>query len=134
MWHAAASSSPPPITAPCSTATTGRVPNWIASKAECQRREWAMPAGTEVSVSEVRSRPEEKWSPVPTSTTARTSAGGAVKYPRKASTVASSSALRLSGRLSASSATAPRRSTVRQFGTLPASGATSSLPRVCYGS
>jgi hypothetical protein len=78
MWHAAAISSPPPTTAPCSTATTGTLPNSMCSKARCQLRECAMPCahrGAELA----RSRPEQKWSPSPASTTALTPSGTAAK-------------------------------------------------------
>ena len=40
MWQAAASSRPPPTTAPCRAATTGTGPYWICSNAACHMREW----------------------------------------------------------------------------------------------
>ncbi len=39
MCVEAASSSPPPTTAPCIAAMTGVRPNWIASNARCHMRE-----------------------------------------------------------------------------------------------
>ena len=51
MWQLLAISSPPPTTAPCSTATTGTLPNWIASIAACQLRECKMPSATLRSLS-----------------------------------------------------------------------------------
>ena len=45
MCADAASSSPPPTTAPCSTAITGTRPSWIWSNAACQVREWRMRLG-----------------------------------------------------------------------------------------
>src|SRR3954447_6679106 len=116
MWQAAAISSPPPTTAPCSTATTGTLPNSMCSNARCQLRECAMPCATSRALSSPRSRPEQKWSPSPASTTALTPSGTAAKKASIPNTVGSSMALRFSGRASSRTATSPWRSALSDRG------------------
>src|SRR6266566_2690366 len=116
MWHAAAISSPPPTTAPCSTATTGALPNSMRSKARCQLRECAMPCAMSREVSSPRSRPEQKWSPSPASTTALMASGSAAKNASMPDTVGSSMALRFSARARKSTAMSPRRSALSERG------------------
>ena len=57
-----ASSSPPPTTAPCSTATTGTRPNWMASIAACHCASARCPRHAALLSSD-RSSPAQKCSP-----------------------------------------------------------------------
>src|ERR1700704_679120 len=116
MWHAAAISSPPPTTAPCSTATTGTLPNSMRSKARCQLRECAIPCATSRALSSPRSRPEQKWSPSPASTAALTPSGRAAKNASMPNTVGWSMALRFSGRARKRTAMSSRRSALSDRG------------------
>ena len=77
-----------------------------------------MPSSVESTFSSERSRPAEKCLPSAFSTTAFTPAGSVAKNVSSPSTVVSLSALRFSGRASVTIATAPRRSTFRDFGSL----------------
>src|SRR5215468_5360322 len=116
MWQAAAISSPPPTTAPCSTATTGALPNSMRSNARCQLREWAIPCAISREVSSVRSRPAQKCSPSPASTTALIASGRAAKKVSIPNTVGSSMAFRFSGRARKRTAMSPRRSALSERG------------------
>src|SRR6516162_9607411 len=116
MWQAAAISSPPPTTAPCSTATTGALPNSMRPKARCQLRECAMPCAMSREVSSPRSRPAQKCSPSPASTTALMASGSAAKNASMPDTVGSSMALRFSARARKSTAMSPRRSALSERG------------------
>ena len=107
MWQDAASSSPPPTTAPCSTAITGTRPNWIASKAACQPRECRIAAWMSRSTSSERSSPAQKCAPSPLTTTARTSAGRLTKAVCSCAIRPSLIALRLTGRFRRMCSTAP---------------------------
>src|SRR5574343_17498 len=98
MWQAAASSRPPPTTAPCRTAITGTLPNWKASKQACQPRECRMAAWVSRSTSSDRSRPAQKCSPSPLTTTARVSAGRLTMAVCSCAIRVSLIALRLDGR------------------------------------
>src|SRR5262245_13011278 len=116
MWQAAAISSPPPTTAPCSTATTGALPYSMRSNARCQLREWAMPCAISREVSSVRSSPAQKCSPSAASTTALIASGRAAKKVSIPNTVGSSMAFRFSGRARKRTAMSPRRSALSERG------------------
>src|SRR6185369_1079494 len=102
-----ASSSPPPTTAPCSTATTGRRPNCTWSIAACHWRECAMPSKTSRSDISDRSSPAQKCSPAPLSTTARTGSARVAKQDWICAISVSLMALRLPGRFSRTCAMSP---------------------------
>src|SRR5919199_1271409 len=93
--------------------TTGTRPNWIFSKTRCHICECCMtPKASRCSCSE-RSRPAQKCSPLPASTTALASAGGASKKRSRLAIRASLTALRFAGRSRRTIASAPRCSIAR---------------------
>ena len=81
-------------------------------------RECSTPSAVLRSVSSPRSRPAEKCSPSPWSTTALMSFGSAWKNAARPSTIVSLSALRFCGRFSVTMAMAPRRSAASEGGRL----------------
>src|SRR5262249_34111779 len=88
----------------------------MRAKARGQLSEWAMPCATSREVSSVRSRPEQKCSPSPASTTALIASGSAAKSASMPATVGSSMALRFSGRARNRTAISPRRSALSDRG------------------
>src|SRR5262245_44332202 len=88
----------------------------MRSKARCQLRECAMPCAMPREVSSPRSRPEQKWSPSPASTTALMASGRAAKNASMPNTVGSSMALRFSARARKRTAMSSRRSALSERG------------------
>src|SRR6185437_9331040 len=102
-----ASSSPPPMTAPCMAVMSGRPQSWMSPNRRCAERELSTLWNGVTCTCSDRSRPAQKWSPAPWMTTALTVSGILAKASRSPRNSLSENALRFSGRLRVTMAMRP---------------------------